>query len=57
MNSAIILKIVEIIVVVVSVIGLVACGIFIGREFGTFEGFVVALLKKVEKAIKGDREE
>ena len=31
----------EIIVVIASVIGLMWAGIFIGREFGTFEKFVL----------------
>lgn len=38
---------VEIVIVVCSVIGLVFCGVFIGREFGTFENFVLYLLRSV----------
>lgn len=30
-------------------------GIFIGREFGSFENFVLALLKKAERAMKRDK--
>jgi hypothetical protein len=39
-------NILEIVVVVSSVIGLVWAGIQIGREFGTLEKFVIALLEK-----------
>lgn len=49
-------NILETIVVVASVIGLVWAGIQIGREFGTFEKFAIALLYKAEKALNGDQE-
>lgn len=47
--------IIEIVFTVSSVIGLVWAGIFIGRECGTFENFVLALLKKLENKLKGDK--
>ena len=37
--------VVESIIVVVSVIGLLWCGVFIGREFGSFERFVMWFLE------------
>jgi len=46
-----IMKIVEIIIVIISVIGLVWCGIFVGREFGTFEKFILALLNKLKEKL------
>ena len=44
--------VIECIVVVLCVIGLLWCGIFIGREFGSFEAFVLAFLKTLESRVK-----
>ncbi len=47
-----IMKIIEIIVGVCSVFGLVWAGIFIGKEFGTFEKFFLAILDKLREGLK-----
>jgi hypothetical protein len=39
--------IIEIVVVILSVIGLLWVGIFIGREFGTLEKFIVWYIKHI----------
>ena len=39
--------IVEYLIMILSVIGLLWAGIFIGREFGTFENFAVWYIKHI----------
>lgn len=41
--------IIECAIAVISVIILLMSGIFIGKEFGTFEKFVIAVLKSIDK--------
>ena len=45
--------IIEMIVVIISVIGLLLMGIFIGREFGTLEKFILIFLKKIKDKLEG----
>ena len=44
--------IIEIIVVPISVIMLLWFGIFIGREFGTLEKFILIFLKKIKDKLE-----
>lgn len=45
-------EIIECTVAILSVIALLEIGIFIGREFGTLEKFVLALLEKAKKRLQ-----
>lgn len=53
-NSMDVLKLITIVITVVSVIGLVAVGIFIGKTFGTFEKFVLEMLEMLKEKVKRD---
>ncbi len=49
--------IIESTIAILSVIGLVWCGIFIGREFGSFEKFVIYFVTRLTESLtkgKGD---
>ena len=46
------IEIIKVIVAIGSVIGLLWCGILIGREFGTFENYILAILDKLKKEKK-----
>ncbi len=44
--------IIEIIIGVTSVIGMLFVGIFIGKEYGTLEKFILEVLKQIENKLK-----
>lgn len=44
--------VIEAAIVVPCVIGLVYSGIFIGREFGSFEKFLLFFLERMEKSLE-----
>lgn len=46
------MQLVEVAIVILSVIGLVWCGNFIGRKYGTMGDFALLLLKRAEEQLK-----
>lgn len=43
------IELAEIVVVVISVIGLVWCGVYIGKTYGTFEDFIIAFFDRIKE--------
>ena len=41
----------EILIIMVSVIGLIRVSVFIGNKFGSFENFVLAILSKIRNRL------